>query len=207
MPIDLPNLEGKADYDVVRAIHLLWNALDTAQAKNAELVKRIEALPPQLTLEEIQAALGPQGTHTLPTAALLNTTPPETTPTPPTPAPNTVPDHSDIVNAVYATHPVGPTSTLEEIFRFTQAVAWEVLASATDPDGFTCGLLYKPSGENIFTCAGVSYSISRVCYPNGQIFKVLADAGLGGSNTPQWVDNGTVDPSSYRPATNPSSPC
>lgn len=207
MAVDIPHLSGVVPYLAEQAFQRLRESVESLQQGQQKTEQLIAAMPVPLTLDEIQQALGPQGSHTLPTAGLLNTTPPQTSPGEPPAPQNTVPDHSDIVATVSASYPTGPTSTLEEIFRFTQALAWAILGSATDPPGFTCGLLYKPSGENIFTCAGISYSISRVCYPNGQIFKVLADAGVGGANTPQWVDNGTVDPSNYRPATDPASPC
>jgi hypothetical protein len=72
---------------------------------------------------------------------------------------------------------------------------------------FPLGLLLKGSGDNIYTCGGETYSISRVCYPDGHIFKVLGDAGPGGNNTPQWVDDGFVTPDRYHIATDPALPC
>lgn len=119
-----------------------------------------------------------------------------------------IPDHSDVVNSVFAASPIGPGSTLDQIFRFTQTVAWTLAnGSYGDPAGLLAGLLNKDAGENIFTCGGVSYSISRICYSNGHLFKVVGDAGPGGGNTPQWNSDSPLLPDAYRAATDPSAPC
>lgn len=68
------------------------------------------------------------------------------------------------------------------------------------------GLLIKTSGDNTILWQGYSFSSSRVCYPDGHIYKVLSDAGPGGANGPQWVDNDFVDKSLYVPAIDPSKP-
>lgn len=61
------------------------------------------------------------------------------------------------------------------------------------------GLLEKPAGENIglYQPAGKMVSISRICYPNGQLYKVLTDAGPGGANGAGWADDGLVEASRY----------
>lgn len=120
---------------------------------------------------------------------------------PPTKIDN-IANHADIVVDIWNLAPLGPGSTVEEVFRFTQKVAWAIAGLGEDP---LCGLLLKPSGDNIFTCAGETYSISRVCYSNGHIFKILADAE--GARTPQWVDNGFVDVDLYHVATDPAGSC
>jgi hypothetical protein len=109
-------------------------------------------------------------------------------------------DHSDVVKDLAARHPFDKT-TEAGIFAFIRRVAW-----ALKDEG--CGLLVKPGGENIFNYKGTSYSISRICYPPGadgeaQIYKILSDAGPGGQNGPQWVDDGKVEGNRYRPALPP----
>lgn len=83
-------------------------------------------------------------------------------------------------------------------FEVVKRVAWALR-------GEQAGLLLKPSGENIITWKGRSFSVSRVCYPSGRIFKILSDAGNGGKNGAQWVYNDTVDPARYVAAIDPSS--
>ncbi len=94
-------------------------------------------------------------------------------------------------------------STLEDAFAVTKRVAWLLRGQGV-------GLLLKPSGENIITWQGKSFSISRVAYPNGGIVKVLSDAGPGGGNGATWDTSlnfaGSVDPALYQPAINPDLP-
>lgn len=61
------------------------------------------------------------------------------------------------------------------------------------------GLLRKDAGENIawYAPRQCNVSISRVCYPDGQIYKVFTDAGPGGTNGPAWNDDGFVEVSRY----------
>ena len=85
-----------------------------------------------------------------------------------------------------------PLKTLDSAFQFVMRVADRL-------KGEGCGLLQKgPGGENEVVYQGTSYSASRVCYPSGQIYKVLTDVPSG--NGPTWADNGTVPASRYRPA-------
>ena len=204
-------MTGKTPYEVEQNILKLRESLDNL-AKEHQLTRQtLLNLPPIYSLDEIQQALSPTGSNPLPTAAALNTTPAPSSPVeppPPTPVDDGIPDHSAEVNAVYAAHPVGPTSTDEEMFRFCQYVAQAIIASGTDPAGRICGLLLKPTGANIFTCNGETYSYSRVCYDNGHVFKVVADADPGGARTPAWEDNSPpLLPGSYHVATDPTSPC
>lgn len=104
-------------------------------------------------------------------------------------------DHSDVVRDLAGRFPFN-RADIADIFKFTRRVAWALR-------GESCGLLEKPGGENIHSYQGTSYSISRVCYPDGQIYKILSDAGPGGANGPQWVDDGTVEAHRYRAALPP----
>ena len=71
-------------------------------------------------------------------------------------------------------------------FAITSRVAW-----ALRDDG-GAGLLDKPTGNN---CQG--FAVDIICYPNGDIYDILGDAG--GENRPTWNFAGTVDPPRYRP--------
>lgn len=68
------------------------------------------------------------------------------------------------------------------------------------------GLLIKESGENVIRWQGYSFSATRICFPDGHIFKIIGDAGPGGANSPAFGDNGFVDRSLYVPAIDPSKP-
>lgn len=117
---------------------------------------------------------------------------------PETPIDDGIPDHLDVVTAIWNTAPLGPTSTDVELYRFCQDVANALLA--VDPP-YTCGLLEKSTGANIYSCAGESYSISRICYDNGHVFKILIDADPGGSRLPCWASNPPLIPDRYRDVT------
>jgi hypothetical protein len=86
-----------------------------------------------------------------------------------------------------------------EAFEITKRVAWALRNEGA-------GLLIKNSGENIVSWQGYSFSASRICYPDGHIFKVISDAGPGGANGAVWADNAYVDPSLYVRAIDPSKP-
>lgn len=65
-------------------------------------------------------------------------------------------------------------------------------------------LLLKGSGENVVPWLGRNFSASRVCIlPQGHLYKIIGDAGPGGSNTPGWADNDLVDPSTCLAAIDP----
>lgn len=208
---DLFHITGQVPHQVEQNILKLRDALDALRRDHNATRDALLNLPPIYSLDEIQQALAPTGSNPLPTAELLNTVPAPTggvPPPDPQPVGDGIPSHLAEVEAVYAAHPVGPTSTDEEMFRFCQYVAQAILSAATDPPGLTCGLLLKDSGANIFTCNGESYSFSRVCYNNGHVFKIVVDADPGGVRTPTWDDNSPpLLPSNYHVATDPTSPC
>jgi hypothetical protein len=94
-----------------------------------------------------------------------------------------------------AVHPADTVSDME----YTKRVAWLLR-------GEGAGLLIKASGENTIVWQGYSFSASRICYPNGHIFKLLSDAGIGGANGPGFGDNDFVDQSLYVKAIDPAKP-
>lgn len=110
-------------------------------------------------------------------------------PTSPDEPPVPVPDHLDVVTAIWNLAPLGPSSPEVDLYRFVQAVANALLS--VDPP-LTCGLLHKPTGANIYTCAGETYSIARICYDNGQVYKIVIDADPGGQRLPGWAYNGLL---------------
>jgi hypothetical protein len=93
---------------------------------------------------------------------------------------------------------VRPTDSVGDM-EVTKRVAWLLRG-----DG--AGLLIKESGENVVRWAGYSLSATRICYPDGHIYKLMNDAGPGGANSPGFGDNGFVDRSLYVPAIDPSRP-
>jgi hypothetical protein len=101
-----------------------------------------------------------------------------------------------LVNCVWnAVHPNDTVSDME----MTKRVAWLLR-------GEGAGLLIKGSGDNTIVWQGYSLSASRICYPDGHIYKLLSDAGPGGANLPQFSDNDFVDKTLYVPAIDPSKP-
>jgi hypothetical protein len=94
-----------------------------------------------------------------------------------------------------AVHPSDTVSDME----LTKRVAWLLR-------GEGAGLLIKTSGENTIVWQGISFSASRICYPDGHIYKLLSDAGIGGTNGPGFGDNDFVDPSLYVKAIDPAKP-
>src|SRR6185503_6083806 len=79
---------------------------------------------------------------------------------------------------------VHPTDT-ESDFEVAKRVAWLLRASGG-------GLLIKNGGENIVSFHGLSFSASRICFPDGHIFKIISDAGPGGANSPTFSDDDFV---------------
>jgi hypothetical protein len=65
------------------------------------------------------------------------------------------------------------------------------------------GLLLKGSGENTVPWLGQTFSATRVCFPDGHIYKIIGDAGPGGANSPGRGDNDFVDPLLYVAAIDP----
>jgi hypothetical protein len=72
--------------------------------------------------------------------------------------------------------------------------------------GEGAGLLIKPSGDGWVLWQGYQFSISRICYPDGHIYKILSDAGPNGVNGPIFSDNDFVDKALYVPAIDPAKP-
>lgn len=98
-----------------------------------------------------------------------------------------------LVSCVYGF--VNPTNSFED-FEVTKRVAWLLRGSGG-------GLLLKGSGENVVPWLGINFSGSRICFPDGHIFKIFSDAGPGGANSPIYSDNDFVDVTSYHVAIDP----
>lgn len=88
-----------------------------------------------------------------------------------------------------------PNGGPEAAFEVTKRVAWLL-----KDDG--AGLLLKPSGDNIVSWNGFSFSAGRICFPDGRIVKVVRAIGSQ-DNDPGYDDGGFVDPSLYYPAMDP----
>lgn len=93
----------------------------------------------------------------------------------------------DIVQQLHAEQP--PARTVEGALAFLLALLQRL------PVNERAGLLLKPAGENIVAHHGQMVSAGRICYPDGQLYKVLTD--IPTTNGPSWQDDGTVDPSRY----------
>ena len=61
---------------------------------------------------------------------------------------------------------LNPPKTEPGAFEVTKRIAWLLR-------GEGAGLLIKNGGENIVSWKGYSFSAGRICYPDGQIYKVL----------------------------------
>lgn len=155
------------------------------------------------------SCLGPfSGTQVLrrnrPAPAEPSPTPTPAPPPPPPPPPAAGPeaweacgalaDKGALVQCVRDVIQPGGSAALA--FEVTKRVAWLLR-------GEGAGLLIKNGGENTIGWQGYSFSVSRICYPDGHIFKVISDAGDGGTNGATWADNGFVDPGLYVPAIDP----
>jgi hypothetical protein len=90
---------------------------------------------------------------------------------------------------------VRPTNSVQDL-EVVKRVAWLLRNRGG-------GLLLKNSGENVVPWLGMNFSASRVCFPNGHIYKIIGDAGPGGANSPGWNDNNFVNPSLYVAAMDP----
>jgi hypothetical protein len=124
-------------------------------------------------------------------------TPPPNHPAPPPGDPlfgcGSIQDKQRLVDCIHAG--VNPSRTVEGAFEVTKRVAWALR-------GEGAGLLIKNGGENIISWQGYSFSASRICYPDGHIYKVLTD--VPATNGPSWQDNDFVDPKLYVPAIDPT---
>ncbi len=132
----------------------------------------------------------------LPDAATANApAPAPPSPTPSTPDCDPTKDCSSVVTQIY--NQVNPPKTAAGSFEVTKRVAWALKAK-------NVGLLRKDGGDNVIQWQGINFSACRVAFPDGHIFKIMGDCGDGGANTPEWADNGSVDPSLYVAALDPS---
>jgi hypothetical protein len=105
-----------------------------------------------------------------------------------------LPDRLSVVFCVW--NFVKPTNSFGDL-EVVKRVAWLLRNQGA-------GLLLKSSGENTVPWLGLTFSASRVCFPDGHIYKIIGDAGPGGTNSPGWSDNDFVDPSLYKAAINPN---
>lgn len=110
-----------------------------------------------------------------------------------------VEDQSELVHKVAAIF--RDRKTERAIFDVPLHVAWMLKDKG-------CGLLERQNGgEGITVINGKNYSIKRVIFDNGHLFKLLIDSGVGGANTPEWADEGFLDlngPDTFHPALNPA---
>jgi hypothetical protein len=126
---------------------------------------------------------------------------PAPVPNPPAPPPPSDPasrcggiaDKDKLVECIHDA--VNPTHTVEGAFEVTKWVAWTLR-------GEGAGLLIKNGGENIISWQGYSFAASRICYPDGHIYKVVTDVPT--TNGPSWQDNSFVDRVLYVPAIDPN---
>lgn len=96
-------------------------------------------------------------------------------------------NHQDIVQQVHNAHP--PQHTVEGTLVFLARVL------AALPRDERAGMLRKDAGENIASFHGVMVSVGRVCYPDGQLYKIATD--IPTTLAPVWNDDGPVEPSRY----------
>jgi hypothetical protein len=96
-------------------------------------------------------------------------------------------NHQDIVARVHAEHP--PEHTIEGTLEFLVRVLAEL------PRDERAGMLRKDAGENIAPFHGVMVSVGRICYPDGQLYKIATD--IPTTLAPVWNDDGPVEPSRY----------
>jgi hypothetical protein len=104
----------------------------------------------------------------------------------------------DIELSICVNDAVRPTNSVGDL-EVVKRIAWL-------RRGQGAGLLIKTGGDNVVLWQGYSLSASRICFSNGQVFKVISDAGPGGGNRADFSDNGVVDLASYVPAIDPSKP-
>jgi len=92
----------------------------------------------------------------------------------------------DAVTRVARVHP--PEKTVDGALAFLLRVI------AALPPEEAAGLI-EEDGENTADYQGHTVRVSRVCYPDGSIYKILTDVPT--TNGPQWADNGMIDPEKY----------
>ena len=104
---------------------------------------------------------------------------------------NMMVDHADFARQAFDTSALPPTPrTVQDALRYIRALL------ALLPAGEEAGYVKGPAGgENVTALPdGTLVRISRVMYPDGQIYKVMSDAPNGG---PQWVEE-DVPPGALR---------
>lgn len=96
-------------------------------------------------------------------------------------------NHQDVVAAVFQNR--APEHTVESVL---DAVVRVIRLLPRDE---RAGLLRKDAGENITPFHGVMCSAGRICYPDGQLYKIATD--IPTTNAAVWNDDGQVEPSRY----------
>ncbi len=101
-------------------------------------------------------------------------------------------DHSDIAQQAFASAGLpAPPRTVEQAFVYLKRLL--SMLPAAEKAGFVRA---PAGGENVVTLPdGTPVRISRIAYPDGQLYKVMSDAPNGG---PEWADNG-IAPELYEP--------
>ncbi len=153
------------------------------------------ALPVLAALALAAAACGhsnPASPTPLPDGTAAST--PSPSPTPSTPDCDPTKDCTSVVTQIY--NQVNPPKTAAGSFEVTKRVAWALRAK-------NVGLLRKDGGDNVVQWQGINFAACRIAFPDGHIFKIMGDCGDGGANTPEWADNGSVDPGLYVAAIDP----
>jgi hypothetical protein len=106
-----------------------------------------------------------------------------------------LPNHVDIAQAAFQAsglQPTPPFRTANDALRYVT-----ILLSMLPADE-RAGFLLKPGGENIAPLPdGTMVSVGRICYPNGDLVKVMGDVPNG---NPAWVIEDNVGPARYYPA-------
>lgn len=96
-------------------------------------------------------------------------------------------NHLDTVRACYLDNP--PEHTVQDVLHYTLRI---ILALPPEEEA---GLLFKEAGENIARFGNFPVSAGRICYPDGQLYKVAMNIPQG--NEPEWLDDGFVDRGRY----------
>jgi hypothetical protein len=170
-----PRFGYEVDDAVRDGINYTWDNGNCEGSKNTTMIDVIHFGNPCYVTWEPGSGVG--GTWTL--------TPPEDA-TPPTPGCNfdSFPDHTDLVRQFH--NQVQPGSSIDAAFQVTMRVAWDLRSQGA-------GLLHIAGGAALTTWKGQQYSASRMCMCNGgYMVKVIGD--IGGTQFPEWLDNGVVTP-------------
>lgn len=96
-------------------------------------------------------------------------------------------DHYNLAEETY--RECGEPKTIQGVFDYTLKLIAKL------PPEEEAGLVSAPAnGENVVIYNGIPVRCNRVCYPDGQLYKVQTDTPNGNA---AWNDDGTVDPSKY----------